>query len=406
MERARGARQLGNMKRSPNPRAALAAPTLLLLATPSMAYATPAVDDSSVVVALYNVPGNDQQVLGYLPMVQLGLFGGVEDGDVVRLTASQGSRALGEQVCPLTLGPLGTAVTTDCAFATAPFTVHGAIDIDVAHVSASAAFSGDARGTTLRRVTVQVGRFVDWIGEWDGVTQSTVYYQAVADDLLGSSTVVLRNTGLPWSEVNFHFWAYQLGYGSIGGDPSFRCAIDGQLLPELAQSNQTVSHLAGISVDYRDASAGPPTGTTTRSYVHYVVSPNLASGPRESWNPAWTRVEDHPGSWVCQLRSNLRLVREFRFTVDATGIVSQAPTGGSGFSLPPWSRFVETRFPASNFLDVSFQPDAIRRTAFFGHAWPASPAVTAMLGALPAAFGHSDAPPAAAPRAGGRAARR
>jgi hypothetical protein len=104
-------------------------------------------------------------------------------------------------------------------------------------------------------------------------------------------------------------------------------------------------------------------------------------------------IEDFPGNWVCQLRKDGKVEREFRFVVNADGTVPLHPEqqGDDGLWFPlDHYRLIATYFPKPNDVDFSFQPAAIKKGGFFGHAWKHPDAWKDMFAALPPAVGSSE----------------
>lgn len=103
-------------------------------------------------------------------------------------------------------------------------------------------------------------------------------------------------------------------------------------------------------------------------------------------------IEDFPGNWVCQLRKEGKVEREFHFTVNKDGTVPLHPEqqGADGLYLGANTYLISTYFPKPNDVDLSFQPAAIKKQGFFGRAWKHADASKDMWSALPPAVGTSE----------------
>ena len=238
------------------------------------------------------------------------------------------------------------------------------------------------------------------------------HFQIAGDDLLGAAYGYHIGESLETNQgrgqVSFYFWTSSGRSGRRNlpanlNNASLRCSVDGQRQHDIEVGTQTTG--GSFEVDNRVYTTHAPQDedvehwdwnrVVLRAYNLFwgthadTVRRNLNSEP----DPARSLIMgDHPGAWVCDLRSGGRAVRQFRFTVGADGRMVQHPEleGAGAMRVVPGVVMLDTRFGTPNDFDFSFQPAAIRASAPYGRPWTHPEAVRDMLAALPPAVGSSD----------------
>ncbi|MEZ4252305.1 MAG: hypothetical protein R3B99_29175 [Polyangiales bacterium] len=103
------------------------------------------------------------------------------------------------------------------------------------------------------------------------------------------------------------------------------------------------------------------------------------------------KLDDHPGTWECELRTNdRRVARRFRFVVRDATIQPHAEetSGDSPLTFPEGVHLLDVEIPDDSPLDARTDPSATRTSAFYGRAWQtdAGRAMAARVPAIADAF--------------------
>ncbi|MBX7195571.1 MAG: hypothetical protein K1X94_26175, partial [Sandaracinaceae bacterium] len=344
------------------------------------------VDDSSIAVSLWTTTGSGSTP-GYRFRVQLRVYGeGLSSHDAVRIEYKQGGNVLATLRCPVSMdSALRGAVLLDqdqCRWEEGVLTATGDVEMTLTYQD-----DNTDSMIPLRSLAMRVGRFWSWSGMEGGRPTHSVQYQIMADDMLTAGTVELRApSGVDtYGRVWLHFWAAVRDENWMR-DPALRGAVDGQRLPDLTGNIQSSN--ASLSAEDRQFVDGSQEQTTHYFWTRFWVAAMLWHGQRDSGtDPNAVFVNEHPGQWSCQIRSEGATVRELRFVVGADGqIVRHAEqTDPAGIWLPPNVFLADVRFPSPNTFDFSFQPTVLRQRGFWGHAWAQPQAFAAEMAAMPAA---------------------
>jgi len=360
----------------------------------------PIFDDGFLVIQLDNEVqsrgGNQPSDVNYHPMIRMRFFGAVEAGDAVKIRWRRGRRTLAEIRCPLQSrqGDWRTGLSDRCWNRDdVQLTAHGDVEVDVTFVDDSAETE-----TLVRTLRVPVGRYWSWDRT---VGRRQIYsprYQVRGDDLLGLSYVWLRDPSRtePRGQVYFYYWATLANDDTNYRDPSWRCRLDGEAVPELnVDGHQAIESISDIRITDVQRQGN------TRESTHYSwrlmwVKPQMVWGPQNSeasdlLSTDRYNLTEHPGAYVCRVRNEGEMVREFHFTVTPEGTIAPHPVQAGGeLSLRPGAFFVETHFPRRNPAEMSFDRAAVRGSVGFGRSWPNDPAVRSWLQSLPPTFGQSE----------------
>jgi hypothetical protein len=133
---------------------------------------------------------------------------------------------------------------------------------------------------------------------------------------------------------------------------------------------------------------------TLYSWHHIAAVPaSLKFGPKDDSSGAPTTwLIDHPGAWVCDLLTEAKPIREFRFTVNAQGMIDSdaMQTGAGAVPLFDEVSLIDLRIPKGSTFDQRVRPAAIKKSRGFGLPWPKHDNVKAIVGAAPPASGLAD----------------
>jgi len=376
-------------------------------------------DETDMQVRLHSVPGaNDQGA--YQVVVEATVYNRIGASDAIRMDVKVGNRVVATARCEFggARDNDGGAGALDC---TTPegtdITAVGPVRVDLTYLD-----DQDGSATLLRTLNLRVVRYWSWEGMNGNRPTHRAHFQLDGSDFMGVAYAYHISPNADYNrgrdQIKFYFWTSSGRSGSRNlpadlNNASMRCTVDGARLHDLQVGTQT---------------SGSEFEEDNRVYTNHAPQ----DGDVEHWS--WNRVElmayglywgthadavtaninsepdpnrslimgDHPGAWVCGLRSSGRVVREFRFTVGADGrIVQHAELVGPGaMHVVPGVVMVDTRFGNPEDFDFVFNPAAIRASAPFGRPWTHPEAVRDMLAALPAAVGTAD--PAVVPAGQGR----
>lgn len=362
---------------------------LWLLGAPSAgAQAAPRrmVDEAELYVRLYTASPEG----GYLLRVDTVVYGVGSHQDAIRLDVRQGSRTLSSTRCPFD-GVDGDAGLLRCESG-GELTATGDVSVDLVFVD-------DAMDATevIRTMALRVLAYPYWV-RTDGRRQVMgTQYQIDGGDQLGTAFVYMSHPSLQQTGTDetqrLVFYTTISGSPGESSAPVLRCTVGEERLPDVTTD---LASFAELDVDEWTAPSAEI------RHVHWyrarITADGLWWGPRLSMQDGTgydtsriTFLGDHPGAWSCDLRSEGRVWRTFRFTVDASGrVVPHAEqTAPTGLRLVPGLSLVDVRFPSSSTIDQAVDPAAIRRGAQYGHPWADAASVHDMLAALPPASGSS-----------------
>jgi hypothetical protein len=374
---------------------------LLTVALPAQAQDDLLFDDAFLVIQLENDvtsrSGRRPSEVHYKPRFRMRFFGAA-DGDAVKIRWKKGRRTLAEIRCPLESrhGDHRTSLSQRCwTQSGAELDAHGDMAVDVIFVDDS-----EDEETLVRTLKVPVGRYWAWDRRVGSRNVHSPRYQVRGDDLLGLSYVWLRDPSNTEThgQVYFYFWATLPNDDTNYRDPSWRCTLDGERVPELDVGDDVVESISDIRVD-DDRMQGRNRQTTHYAWRLMWVKPAMIWGernPRVSSTASNDRynLSEHPGDYVCQLRNDGEMVRQLSFTVTGEGTIAAHPAQTEGdLSLRPGAYFVEATFPDRNPVETSFDRDAVRSSVAFGREWPNDPEVRRWLQSLPRSFGDSEPRP-------------
>jgi len=359
-------------------------------------------DDAFLVISLDNDVtsrnGRQPAEVHYKPRFRMRFFGDAARGDAVKIRWKKGRRTLAEIRCPLQSrhGDWRTELSQRCwTQSGVELDAHGEMAVDVIFVDDS-----EDEETLVRTLKVPVGRYWAWDRRVGSRNVHSPRYQVRGDDLLGLSYVWLRDPSNTEThgQVYFYFWATLPNDDNNYRDPSWRCSLNGERVPELDVGRDAVESISAIRVD-DDRMQGRNRQTTHYAWRLMWVKPEMIWGernPRVSSTASTDRynISEHPGDYVCQLRNGGEMVRQLSFTVTNEGTIAPHPAQTEGnLSLRPGAYFVEATFPRRNPVETSFDRDAVRSSVAFGREWPNHPEVRRWLQSLPRSFGDSEPRP-------------
>lgn len=353
--------------------------SLLVLASAGAAHAqAPHVfDETDFHVRLYNPDPEG----GYLLDVGATVTGVGSGEDAIRVTVRAGSRELVTTRCSFERIYDDRRGRIDCrSDASRRLESTGALVVELAYVDDVAETT-----TVLRTLHVTVRGYPYWVrDDARGRPVMGTNYQIDGSDLLGSAFVYMQNTG--GSGRVFLFNAFS--GPSRGLDGVLRCRVGDVRIPDRRIS---AANYADYTVEER-VDASSDTRVVGWYRMRYDVL-DLWWGTRIEGpgTDALVFLGDHPGDWSCDVRSEGEVLRTFRFSVDAAGIVvPHALEADPGFPpLLPGLHVCDVRLPAASARDAAIDPDAIRAGFQYGTPWAVPAAVADMLAALPRASGTS-----------------
>jgi hypothetical protein len=328
------------------------------------------VDESSTI---FYLGGNDE---GYGVVAKLDMVNGATS-DRVRLEVKKAGKLLQKVECSLNgRRDFAGQVHVECSNLQAPkkLTVTGPIEAELI-------YEDDKTDKEYLLRTFKVN-----VKHWNKPT-----WQIEADDLVATAYLV-PSPAQTGEDAVLRFWTT----GNRGFSAVLRCTVDGKPINDLDGS---VTDDESFDADILSGNKRT-TWLWTKSSFHStwwkVAAPK---GDKPSSDYAY--LNQHPGTWECQLRRSGITVREFKFTVNAKGEVESHPMQQAPDAAPLVPRFalIEVRIPKDNGLDQRIKPDALKKSRGFGLPWPKHDSVKAVLAALPPAFENAK-PPAAKKPAG------
>lgn len=354
-------------------------------------------DDSYLLIDLENEVngqgGGSPAQVTYQPNMRMRFFH-VEEGDAVRVVWKKGREVLSEKRCTLSVSDnVGTVAVSDRCWRGPELTAHGDLAVEIKFVN-----DAEETETTVRTLQVPVHRYWNYDRTYQNRHIHSPRFQVRGDDLLGLSYAWLQDNSNtePYGNLYFYYWSTTPN-GNLE-DPSWRCKLNGEAVREMnVDGGGAIESIASIRVqDRRRVGADMP--QTDYGWHLMWIKPSLIGGPRHpdaSSNLGNVRynVSEHPGDYVCRIRSNGETVREFLFTIrdDGTFAPHGAQTSGE-LTLRPGATFVTSRIHQTD-SDAFFDQRAARGTVAFGRAWGRAGDVRDHLGAFPASWGSSQPRP-------------
>jgi hypothetical protein len=246
--------------------------------------------------------------------------------------------------------------------------------------------------------TEEVIRTFQWnVVAYDpGRGNGEVDFALMGDDLLGAGYAFHRSTkgsGGDAHDLEIYLWTA----GALGaGTYQLRCTVDGKRLADIDTYVGTEGEFGGSVLKNNEITSY----TWARAHV---IPRELVWGTTEQVAKAYGNrtpplaMGAHPGDWSCDLRSEGKVQRTFKFPVGADGRI-QAHPSESAPGAPPLmaGEAVIDVYLGKDARDVRIRPDAIRKSHSFGLAWAKNERTDAVLKALPKASGHPDLKPAKA----------
>lgn len=361
------------------------------------------VDESELFVRLWS----SSPETGYVVRVDATVYGVGSNQDAVRVDVIQRGRTIATRRCSLSLR--GSVGRLECEVGgDAPLTASGDLTVDLVYVDDVAEST-----ETIRTLQLRVNAYPYWVSG-DGSRQIMGRsWQIDGSDQLGTAFVYMQNSSLAQTEANqpqhISFYTSFSGAYSSGSAPVLRCTVNGATrIPDL---NASWSPISDYEVQERTSQTADI--RTIRWYRARIETYEIFWGRRIPSAVAGLDTTglqflgDNPGQWSCDFRQSGRVLRTFRFVVDADGRIAPhtEEAGPGAMRLIPGLHLVDVRLPHPNPIDAVVDPAAIRRASQYGRPWSNPDGVREMLGALPPASG-SVAPSRAAGGSAGVRGRR
>jgi hypothetical protein len=243
--------------------------------------------------------------------------------------------------------------------------------------------------------TEEVIRTFQWnVVAYDpGRGNGEVDFALMGDDLLGTAYAFHRATEGSGSKYDLEIFTWTAG--ALGaGTYQLRCTVDGKRLADIDTYVGAEGQFGGSVLKNNE-------------YTNYVwsraqiIPRELVWGTTEEVAKAYAMrtpplaMGAHPGEWSCDLRSEGKVQRTFKFPVGADGRIKAHPSE-SAPGAPPLMAGVTMIdvYLGKDARDVRIRPDAIRKSHSFGLPWAKNERTEAVLKALPKASGSPDLKPA------------
>jgi hypothetical protein len=243
--------------------------------------------------------------------------------------------------------------------------------------------------------TEEVIRTFQWkVVAYDpGRGNGEVDFALMGDDLLGTAYAFHRATEGSGSKYDLEIFTWTAG--ALGaGTYQLRCTVDGKRLADIDTYVGAEGQFGGSVLKNNE-------------YTNYVwsraqiIPRELVWGTTEEVAKAYAlrtpplAMGAHPGEWSCDLRSEGKVQRTFKFPVGADGRIKAHPSE-SAPGAPPLMAGVTMIdvYLGKDARDVRIRPDAIRKSHSFGLPWARNERTEAVLEALPKASGSPDLKPA------------
>ena len=337
------------------------------LAQPAVA---PRIDDAFTWFTLSDNPrlGSNPRNEGWRLSADVRWIGQSGASDAIKLVVRQGTRTLGRARCE----PSPTVTEVSACGATVThwiggvpmLTVTGEVLVDVLHVNGVT----DTE-TPLRTYRIRVDQ-VTRVNEGNFSPLPPLYY---VDGSARVGSAVLRSHPPSTSEAGTLELHSVVSTTDTAGAltsarSSLRCSVDGQ---PLTIGRDQVSGRTFQSVSVVGTSR-PRTGNELdrrlRDWRQIVWALPVVHGPGRR-SEGDVSLDEHPGTWLCEIRQNGQTLRTFRFTA-RSGVVQAHAEEASGLSLDPRDHLVEYWIPGAALAnDQPLDTAAIRAGGFYGHAW-------------------------------------
>ncbi len=382
----------------------------------------PVLDDGYTWLSVEDNPRNNPiGNEGWRLVARLRMFGSAAADSAFRLVVRRGNREVAQARCPGRADPLGMSIErcggsdsewTGAAHGRVP--VAGDYTVDVKYVN----------GQTDQEILLRTMRFS--VGEAGNVSEgnfrpepSRFYLNAdgrlldtIIHRVAANGNTYIGTGGIAFSNANTVELVVvtsprDLGSSMSSNGNSMRCAVDGQ--PVAIDQDQTTGTVDDRS--WADGSRRPTTGNERVrerfDWRRIAYRLPLTWGTPTLRRPRTAVLDEHPGTWQCELRQDGQTLRVFRFTVGADGSIAAHAEESAGLHLLPEAHLVETYLTNAPIAqDRPYQAGALRAGGFYGREW-GTPAGRAMAAAAlrppPALTAGATAPAgsAAAPPAAG-----
>jgi len=234
---------------------------------------------------------------------------------------------------------------------------------------------------------------VHYKGQWET-------WGIISDDTLGNAWFYHAHNG---EGEESHSGSYRrpvlyitFANGNTPPNPQLRCSVDGTKLgDDIGLDAQGGSDTSSHDVDFQPKGGKRLTYHWTRA----ALLMDMYWGPKDTLKytkPADGKsLQDHPGKWQCDLRSEGHVLRTLAFTVDKDGMIQNDEFNSGKNAVPVVSKevMVDMRIgkDAGQF-DERINPAAIKKSLQWGLAWPDHAKVKDIQKSLPAKSGMPDAP--------------
>lgn len=317
----------------------------------------------------------------YRTQIYYALYGaGARSGDAVRARLLQGERVVAEERCPVRRSRVSRGLAAETCNINQEVTDADDLRLQLTYVDQTS----DAE-TVLHDAPLTINR--TWEYQEGTGNPHAVRYQASADDIMGLGVVTQLHV-MPDSATNdgpgglrFTYWASRFEGQNASGEHTLRCQ-------DRAGAWQAFD-LSGSAQNTIDAPnrVRSESGVVHQSFVWEQWSFTSNNVPftleRSRFAP---RTPWPSGRYVCQIRRDRNVVREFRFNVNGRGQIVDHPVqaGPAGVTVGPDGVVVDMFFPTATEGMDQLAPDAIRRSFAYGRPWPNPEAMREMFDALPA----------------------
>lgn len=367
---------------------------------------TRSLDDGYLFVGLVDDPrANPVGNSGWRPWLRLNAMGQIDNAGAFRIVVRKGSRTLMTANCSTsgTAGADAYMYHDACGYSVndwgrSPTWIQdtGEFAIDVKYVNTDTDQESLLRTLTIRvgvAGNVSPGNFRPTPSRYyvdsDGELLDTLIHAEAA----GASPYCARSgeagrhtTDFTGNHLALYLFASttDLGAGitNAGGTATLRCTVNGRPV------NIPDHRFGAIQVDqmWAQGTARPRSGNelvrTAYDWRRLRFSLPITWGAQSSRPPNTVALEDNPGTWQCELRSNGQTLRVFQFDV-ANGAVQPHPeerTGGLRlFSGVHLAQTWLTNAPLAN--ERPYAPELLRQSGFYGRRWVTAEARSAAQGA-------------------------
>lgn len=328
------------------------------------------IDDGYTWFSLVDNPrfGSAPKNEGWHPVASLRAIGPFASGDMFKLVLRQGKKILGRAQCKPT-NSYGSSLegcgneSADWIGGEPMLTMTGEILVDVFHVNGQT----DAEAL-LRTYKIKVDN-VTRVNEGNFTPMPPLFVLnadgRVLDAILVSRPGKDGNPGELTLKTVVATTDTAASLSKVGN--SLRCSVDGT--PISFAQDQLGGKIGWYSS--ADGSSKPRSGNVRvaqpRDWRQLSWQLPIEFGPGAHADA--TKLQDHPGTWICEIRGNGQTLRAFRFVVK-DGAVLPHPEQAQGLSLSPTDNLVEywTPTPAAA-KDAPLVAAALKAGGFYGHAW-------------------------------------